>query len=339
MIRLVRAVFGVSAILLSVDAMSHHSTQVFYDYDDVIEVQGRVTWVLWKNPHVRFNLTSTDGSGNEVAWELEGGSLNSLQRASVSEDVIKVGDVILAAGPRSSRGLNTIYVSNVLLPDGQEVSLRREQRLRWTTASSVSGDEGRSEPLAVTPPQANSIFRVWTREYGDRPEVLPFTAEALERRQGWDPLTEDPAVRCIPQGMPGAMDNPYPIEFVQQGEDIVLRLEEWDGIRTIYMGAETSARGPFAPHMGYSTGHWEEDVLVVETSSIDYPLFGPSGIPQSEGVKIVERFQLSDNGERLDYQATITDPETFSQPAVLHQHWAWIPSEEIKPYECTLGEA
>ncbi len=339
MIRLVRAVFGVSVIFLSVDAISHHSTQVFYDYDDVIEVQGRVTWVLWRNPHVRFNLTSTDSSGNEVTWELEGGSLNSLQRASVSEDVIKVGDVILAAGPRSSRGLNTIYVSNVLLPDGQEVSLRREQHLRWTTASSASGNEERDEPLTTTPSQVSSIFRVWTREYGDLPEVLPFTAEALERSQDWDPLTEDPAVRCIPQGMPGAMDNPYPIEFVQQGEDIVLRLEEWDGIRTIHMGAETSAGGSVIPHMGYSTGRWEENVLVVETSSVDYPLFGPSGIPQSEKVEIVERFQLSDDGERLDYQVTVTDPETFSRPAVIYQHWVWIPSEEIKPYECTLGEA
>ncbi|MEE3198196.1 MAG: DUF6152 family protein [Pseudomonadota bacterium] len=339
MIRLIRAVFGVSAIFLSVDAISHHSTQVFYDYDDVIEVQGRVTWVLWRNPHVRFNLTSTDSSGNEVVWELEGGSLNSLQRASVSEGAIKVGDIILAAGPRSSRGLNTIYVSNVLLPDGQEVSLRREQHLRWTTASSVSSNEERSEPLTTTSPQAGSIFRVWTREYGDRPAALPFTSAALERAQSWDPLTEDPAVRCIPQGMPGAMDNPYPIEFVQQGENIVLRLEEWDGIRTIHMGAEILASDLIAPHMGYSTGHWEEDVLVVETSSIDYPLFGPSGIPQSEEVGIVERFQLSDDGERLDYQVTVTDPGTFVQPAVLYQHWVWVPSEEIKPYECTLGEA
>ena len=339
MIRLVQAVFGVSVIFLSVDATSHHSTQVFYDYDDVIEIQGQVTWVLWKNPHVRFNLTSTDSSGNEEMWELEGGSVNSLQRASVSEDVIKVGDTILAAGPRSSRGLNTIYVSNVLLPDGQEVSLRQEQRLRWTTASSVSGNEERSEPLTTASPQANSIFRVWTREYGDRPAALPFTATAVEKKQGWDPLTEDPAIRCIPQGMPGAMDNPYPIEFVRQGEDIVLRLEEWDGLRVIHMGTEIPAGGSFVPHMGYSTGHWEGDVLVVETSNVDYPLFDPSGIPQSEEVEIVERFQLSDDGERLDYQVTVTDPGTFSQPSVLYQHWMWAPDEEIKVYECTLGEA
>ena len=338
MIRMVQIGLWVVLMFSSLGVMSHHSTQVFYDFDNVVEIEGRVTWVLWKNPHVRFNLTRIDGNGREEVWKLEGGSLNTLQRASVGEDVIRVGDFVRAAGPLSSRGLNTIYVSNVLLPDGQEISLQQEQRLRWTSASSVPPIAENSES-EVAPLQANGIFRVWTREYGDPRPTLPFTATAIETRVQWDPLTEDPAIRCIPQGIPGAMDNPYPIEFTQQGEDIVLRLEEWDGVRTIHVGTGESVEELLYPHMGYSVGYWEGSTLVVETSNIDYPLFDPTGTPQSEAVEIVERFMISDDEQRLDYQATVTDPETFTEPAVLYQHWVWIPGEEIKPYECTLGEA
>ena len=53
-------------------------------------------------------------------------------------------------------------------------------------------------------------------------------------------------------------------------------------------------------------------------------------------MQIVERFTPSVDGSRLDYEMTVTDPATFTRPVVLSQHWLWLPSVTLLPYECTV---
>ena len=332
-----KLIVGIALSVAAGVAIAHHSTRVFYDYDTDIEIEGEVTWVFWKNPHIRFNLIRHDEAGGEELWELEAGSVNTLERVGIGEDVLKVGDVVRVAGPPSRHGLNTIYVSNVLFENGREVSLQRNQRLRWTDGSESpllrvveSGEEGAL-------PEVEGIFRVWSRSYEGNSETLPFTAAALAALEAWDPLTEDPGLKCIPPGMPVMMDNPYPIAFTRQGDDIVLRLEEWDGVRVIHMGGGSGAEQPASTPMGNSMGRWEGDTLIVTTTNIDYPYFDSSGAPQSEQVEIVERFTLIDGESRLNYHITVTDPETFTTPAELTLHYVWEPGETIKRYECTLA--
>ena len=330
---------GLAALLASV-ASAHHSTRVFYDYDDDIEIVGEITWVLWRNPHVRFNLLSRDDSGNDEVWELEAGSVNTLDRVGIAEGTLQVGDAVRVAGPPSRHGLNSIYVSNVLFEDGREVSLQGNQRLRWTdqppqaVVSVTEGDAAQDGSAG----DAEGIFRVWVRDYGGDIDTLPFRPAAIAAREAWDPLVEDPGLRCIPPGMPVAMDNPYPIAFMQDGGSIILRLEEWDGVRTIHMDGAAAAADRARTPMGFSAGHWEGNTLVVSTRRIDYPYFDSSGSPQGPDVEIVERFSLSDDERRLDYEATVIDDATFTGPAVLTMHWDWDPAEEIKLYECTLAQ-
>jgi hypothetical protein len=40
--------------------------------------------------------------------------------------------------------------------------------------------------------------------------------------------------------MPTIMEQPYPIEFVNKGDTILLRLEEYDSVRTISMAATSN---------------------------------------------------------------------------------------------------
>lgn len=39
------------------------------------------------------------------------------------------------------------------------------------------------------------------------------------------------------------MEQPYPMEFCRAGDDIVLRLEEYDAVRTIHMDREAPPAG------------------------------------------------------------------------------------------------
>ncbi len=75
-------------------------------------------------------------------------------------------------------------------------------------------------------------------------------------------------------------------------------------------------------------------MLVVETTGVDYPWFNKTGIPQSDAVHIVERFELNADGSSLQYQMTVTDPATFTEPVVLTKSWGYRPNDEVRPYEC-----
>jgi len=68
--------------------------------------------------------------------------------------------------------------------------------------------------------------------------------------------------------------------------------------------------------MGDSRGHWDGDVLVIETTNFTDKTasFNPSisrAIGTGETLTLVERFSRA-NEETLEYEYTIMDPTTFS---------------------------
>src|SRR5262249_7836979 len=61
--------------------------------------------------------------------------------------------------------------------------------------------------------------------------------------------------------------------------------------------------------MGTSVGHWEGDVLVVETRNIK-PESAVNGQPMSDEGVLIERFTLAD-ANTLDYRVTVNDPKVY----------------------------
>jgi hypothetical protein len=185
---------------------------------------------------------------------------------------------------------------------------------------------------------ARGIFRVWIRPGvgpEDRPTFwlssFPLTGSARSVSAAWDPVTGID-VGCKPKDMPVLMASAWPFEFVDAGDQILLRAEEFDQQRTIHLVAATGEVPP-SP-LGYSVGYWEERTLVVSTAHINSLALGRDGIPLSENVRMLERFDLSSDERRLDYQITITDPATFIEPVTMSSYWIWRPGETIQPYEC-----
>ena len=78
------------------------------------------------------------------------------------------------------------------------------------------------------------------------------------------------------------------------------------------------------------------ETLVVTTTNLGWPYsFGQIGIPQSEEVELTERFTVVDDGGRLEYEITSSDPATFSEPLTLTKSFLWVPGLELLPYECS----
>ncbi len=143
---------------------------------------------------------------------------------------------------------------------------------------------------------------------------------AAAAQAAFDPVADDPIGDCIPKDMPWIMSQPYPMEIIDQGDVILLHMEEYDAVRRFYMGPETETDDS-PTRLGRSRGRWVGEELHVTTRHIDWPYFDSSGIRQSEAIELYERFSLSEDGSRLNYHLTATDPVTFTQPVELDKAW------------------
>ena len=324
------------ALFVSSEASAHHSISVVFDLNEIVEIEGEVTRILWRNPHVRLTVQTADGVGRDADWTIEGGAVSRLARWGVEEGVLETGDAVTLAGyPSRLRG-NLMFGLNLLLPDGREVMMDHRSEPRWRD-DAVGGD------LLSTGASSASLgfFRVWTSDgesYDIAPDNFPFTDAARGALDEWDPVQDNPHYGCLPKGMPTIMQQPFPIEFIDRGDEIHLRIEEYDLLRVIHLGR--TAPEPTDPPtiLGNSVGRWEAETLVVTTTKIDWPLsFNQIGIPQSDAARLVERFTVVNDGARLRYEITAIDPATYTEPLTLTKDYFWVPGLEIRPYECTEG--
>jgi hypothetical protein len=341
---------GVASALLVLAAIpsaaaAHHSFFGRFETQTLVELEGEVTEVLWRNPHAYFSLRA-DG----VVWEIETSSLTVLKRMGIDEGTIRVGDRIRIAANPPSGAKKEMYARHVLLQDGRELLLNVGLEPRWTGRERAVGDESllMAREGDGSRPELG-IYRVWshTRTIPRLfPEVTdaradinayPLTDAARAALAEFDRSTDNPTANCVPKGMPTIMEAPYPIEFVRAGNgDILLKLEEYDLTRHIDMSGDVTRELPQPSPLGFSTGRFDGAALVVTTTRISWPFFSQLGIRQSPAVEIVERFTPSADGSRLDYEMTVTDPATFTRPVVLRQYWLWLPGVTLLPYECTV---
>lgn len=332
--RFVSLVLAFGLTFLAPVALPHHASSGLYDRAATLALSGKIRSVFWRNPHVRLSLTVLGDDGSEQAWDIEAGSVNTLERIGVTQKMFAVGDTIEVSGYAGRAGRKIMFANALASAQGEAVPLGADIEQRYARPEQIAA--GR----ALDTGPATDIFRVWVPirvpNTGAGRVSFPLTAAALEARGSWDPA-DDPALRCIAPGMPAAMDNPYPIAFEDRGDEIVLHLEEWDGVRTIHMGS--GATSVAATPMGYSTGRWQGDTLIVETSHIDYPYFDDLGTPQSSTIQVTEYFRLSREQRRLSWQAHIVDPANFSETVVMQIEWQWIPGHEIKPFDCAVAGA
>ncbi len=315
-------------------AAAHHAATGRYAPDSFGTIEGEITDVFWRNPHVRLLISRTGDDGEAEEWEVEFGSVNTVERIGITRDMVPVGERVSVYGRLGRDGLTAMFANSIILPNGEELPLQAGIERRYGLTESAFRDARNTDAT-----ERADIFRVWLPQ--ERPNTgagntqYPLTEAGRAALADWDPES-DPALRCIPPGLPTAMDNPYPVEFVDRGDVIELRLEEWDGLRTIYMQGEGE---PAQPRMGRSEGRWEGSTLVVETTGMTWRYVDDLGTPQSEDAAIEERFTLSDEGVRLDWVARVTDPVNFTEPVVMEGAWTWVPGHEIKPFNCQLPDS
>ena len=334
-------------LLLPLTATAHHSVAANFDARIVTELEGEITRVFWRNPHVRFTIRVEDERGQEVLWDIETTSVSTLRRMDISKALVAVGDTVRVAGNPSRRGDSLLYVNNLLLRDGREAVMTAGGSPRWTT--DVLGTSGPGFEEAANAKDNRDIFRVWSSPFEspmllpesldpsiDLAEHYPLTDAARAALADWNQEEDSPIRDCRPKGMPTIMEQPFPMEFVDLDDRIELRLEEYDLARTIHMSDPPEDPTPVL--LGISAGRWEGDALIVTTNRISWRYFDTVGIPLIEDAVIVEEFALAEDGGRLDYTVTVTNPGYFTEPVVLSKFFHWVPGVEVGRYDCTVAE-
>lgn len=317
-------------------AAAHHSGSE-YDSSQKVEIEGTLVALTWQNPHVHLTVrTGADPGGQQVTWDIEANSLSVLRRTNATPEKLHIGDKVRVAGQPSARAPNRIFATNLLCADGTELVLGPLIQRRWT--GTVVGSTTTWLDPGTADTASAGIFRVWSTKLDDPGELwlehYPLTVVAQKIAAKWDPVHDTVAHGCEPKGMPTIMEQPYPMEFVKEKEGILLRMEEYDTVRTIYM-ADNIKLGSLAPGLlGRSKGHWEGTTLVVTTNGINWPHLDPQGTPLSPQASIVERFAPSADGARLLYSVVITDPKYLTEPVELKRSWVARPGESVKPYNC-----
>jgi hypothetical protein len=143
---------------------------------------------------------------------------------------------------------------------------------------------------------------------------IPYTPEARKIRDEnrADYLKRDPEVKCYLPGVPRANYMHLPFQIFQSDKATLIAYEYAGAVRNILFTDPGPA--PVDSWMGQSVGKWEGDTLVVTvTGQLDSSWLDRAGNHHSADMKVVERWTPTGPGT-MRYEATITDPNTFTRP-------------------------
>jgi len=154
----------------------------------------------------------------------------------------------------------------------------------------------------------------------------------------------DAPTHCFPHGVPRLTTAPYPIRFVHTPGLIVMLHEVAHNVRYIHMDGKPAPAGAPKTFLGYSTGRWEGNTLVVETTHLNADTMLDTRIAHSANMTVVERWTKLKNklgNTILRDVITINDPERFTRPWSVTRDFAYrsdvqdsLWSEGLVEYSC-----
>jgi hypothetical protein len=143
-------------------------------------------------------------------------------------------------------------------------------------------------------------------------------------------------ITCLPGGPALGLDRQ--IAKIVQTPSLIVILYEDLTYRQIFLDGRELPSDPNPTWMGYSTGHWDGDTLVVESLGFnDRTWLDYSGNPHTEALRIEERFRRVDHGH-ISLDMTYTDAGAYAQPWTLHTSLILAPGSELIEYVCTENE-
>jgi len=166
--------------------------------------------------------------------------------------------------------------------------------------------------FSIGPPV--TTFRDVGANFKDGLPLQPWAADLVKARRA-ENSKDNPDAHCLPMGLMQFHNLGQPRKVVQTPGLVIIMYEANYGLRQILMDGRTLPNKDAQPWWyGYSTGRWDGDTLVVETSGFrDSGWLDIIGNPLTDAAKLTERFRRPNYGT-LEIDITIDDPKAYTKP-------------------------
>jgi hypothetical protein len=172
-------------------------------------------------------------------------------------------------------------------------------------------------------------------------EGLPFQpwAAELRKKRAEENGKDDPVSRCLPGGVVKLHTTPQLRKIIQL-PGLLVSLNEMDAtFRQVFTdGRPLPKQINIDSFKGYSSGTWDGDILVVQTTGFpDGIWLDRQGTPMTDAAKITERFRRINYG-RMDIEVTVDDPKAYTRPWTITMHHNLVLDTELIDYICVENE-
>jgi hypothetical protein len=276
-----------------------------------VDPDWRVPRFSWGAPNLEGTFTSRDMSGIPMVRDERFGTREHLTAAELQERIAAPDSLAALAGNQSNE--NRLQLSAL---DSAETGTRT-----FGYTSYIVDPEDGKMPALTTEGQRR-------QETNRRSMNGPFST--TENFSYYD--------RCISRGITGSIGPSLygdAMHIVQSPTEIAIRYEMLHDTRIIPLDDRPAVDSGVRQYMGSSTGRWEGDTLVVETTNFTDKL-AVGRMAHSEDLKMTERFTRIDP-DMIDYVVTVDDPRTFEQPWTYRLTLTTQPGYEVLEYSCHEG--
>ena len=323
-----------SMLIVHASAVRAHHSWAPYDLDAEVTLEGRIIEYTWANPHTYIQLETTGEAGSSEVWEIEASSAVVMRNRGWAADTVAVGDwVTIVANPSKNPNQTHALGARLITPESVLLQMRQAN----SGAPVIVEPEQGSASMAgqwrgLSKPEVSRIFFFF------EPTDWPLTEAGLRAHATFE-NDNNPGKDCVPYAPPFLMvlgDT----KTITLGEDeIVIRTELESAERIIHMN-ETSHEGVEPSVLGHSIGHWEDDVLVIDTARFaEHGMGNAQKLPSSPDKHLTERLQLNADGTRIFYSFEMTDPTYLSEPIGYELEWVYSPDFEMVQLPCDTESA
>jgi uncharacterized protein DUF6152 len=120
----VKLFLAVVTLLLANQAVAHHNMTALFDFNDRVTLNGALTAIDWRNPHIYLTVEVKGGDGAMESWQIEGPSPSFFRIRDLSKADFEssMGKTIMVELSRSRDHSRSGLIRTLKLPNGKIVS-------------------------------------------------------------------------------------------------------------------------------------------------------------------------------------------------------------------------
>ncbi|MDT8397967.1 MAG: DUF6152 family protein [Pseudomonadales bacterium] len=327
-------------LTFSAATFAHHGFGLFDRSQDAV-FTGTIKSIDFVNPHSYLYFDADTEDGGTLAMRCEMRAATLMRRSGWSKEMFIPGARATIHGFRHRQDPGSCYLEEITIGDAPE--LNRNDQIEFSAMDvsdrplrlpsgepNISGDWAQEQYVIAVPPAGRSVglvpksmkdgIEAGTISPTDIPsagwDAKPVTLTArgkteFEAFEMWNPA-DNPRLRCEPTSIILDWVHDGPVNRVVQEKDrIVINYGLISYERVIHMNMDAHPADIEPSPAGHSIGHWEGDVLVVDTIGFQPGVIVPP-LRHSEQLHVVERFSLDTENMTLKRSYVATDPAYFS---------------------------